>query len=44
VIASPAPVYAERPRRGRLWPFALGFVFGALALFCLALFASFNSF
>src|ERR1700761_1063648 len=24
----------NKPRRGRFWPFALGFVFGALALFC----------
>jgi hypothetical protein len=38
------PVPAAKPRRGRFWPFALGFLLGALALFGLALFASFNSF
>jgi hypothetical protein len=37
-------VPAAKPRRGRFWPFALGFLLGALALFGLALFASFNSF
>jgi hypothetical protein len=42
--AAPAPVAIEKPRRGRFWPFALGFVFGALALFCLALVASLGSF
>jgi hypothetical protein len=39
----PAPVAAEKPRRSRFWPFALGFMLGALALFCLALFASLSS-
>ncbi len=34
------PEVAEKPRRSRFWMFALGFVFGALALFGLALFAS----
>jgi hypothetical protein len=43
-VAAPAPVAAERPRRSRFWPFAFGFVFGALALFCLALVASLSSF
>jgi hypothetical protein len=43
-VAAPAPVAAEEPRRSRFWPFALGFVFGALALFCLALAASLGSF
>jgi len=38
------PVLPEKTRRGRFWPFALGFLLGALALFGLALFASFNSF
>ena len=42
--AAPVMVPAEKPRRSRFWPFALGFILGALALFCLALFASFNSF
>ena len=41
---APAAVAIEKPRRGRFWPFALGFVFGALALFCLALVASLGSF
>src|ERR1700743_1350812 len=36
----PAAVAAEKPQRSRFWPFALGFLLGALALFCLALFAS----
>jgi hypothetical protein len=40
----PASMPAEKPRRSRFWPFALGFVLGALALFCLALFASLSSF
>src|ERR1700719_816789 len=48
LVATPAvalaPVSAEKPRRSRFWPFALGFVFGALALFCLALIASLSSF
>ena len=39
----PAPVAAEKPQRSRFWPFALGFLLGALALFCLALFASLSS-
>ena len=42
--AAPVSVPAERPRRSRFWPFALGFVLGALALFCLALVASLSSF
>ena len=37
-VAPPAVV--EKPRRGRFWTFALGFLLGALALFGLALFAS----
>ena len=48
LVAAPAvaaqPVVAEKPRRGRFWIFALGFVFGALALFGLALFASLREF
>ena len=47
VAAPPAvvpPVVAEKPRRGWFWVFALGFVFGALALFGLALFASLREF
>jgi hypothetical protein len=40
-VAVQAPT--ERPRRSRFWPFALGFVLGGLALFCLALFASLSS-
>jgi hypothetical protein len=42
--APPAAIVAERPRRSRFWPFAFGFVLGALALFGLALFASLSSF
>ena len=37
----PAPVAENKPRRrGRFWPFVLGFILGALALFGLALYAS----
>jgi hypothetical protein len=43
-IAPEPRLPAEKPRRSRFWPFALGFILGALALFGLALFASFNSF
>ncbi|SDT51953.1 hypothetical protein [Bradyrhizobium canariense] len=39
--AAPAPV--EKPRRG-FWMFVFGFIVGALALFALALFASFRDF
>jgi hypothetical protein len=42
-VVAPAQVVMEKPRRSRFWPFALGFVFGALALFCLALIASLSS-
>jgi len=38
------PVVAEKPpQRSRFWPFALGFILGAVALFGLALFASLSS-
>src|SRR3954471_11862000 len=42
LVATPAPepAAAEKPRRGRFWTFALGFILGALALFGLALFAT----
>ncbi|MGH6716593.1 MAG: hypothetical protein ACREDC_10450 [Bradyrhizobium sp.] len=40
--SAPAPVVAKKRRRGRFWPFALGFVLGALALFGAALLASVN--
>jgi hypothetical protein len=40
-VAEAAPV--EEPRRGRFWPFVLGFILGALALFGAALFASLGS-
>jgi hypothetical protein len=38
----PAPVaeQEEPRRRGRFWPFVLGFIVGALALFALAMYAS----
>jgi len=46
-IASPkvsvVSVSTSAPRRGRFWPFAFGFVVGALALFGLALLASLRS-
>jgi hypothetical protein len=41
LAAAPAPV--EQPRRSRFWPFAFGFILGALALFAVALFASLSS-
>src|SRR5450631_3732682 len=39
LVATPVaePAVVEPPRRGRFWPFAFGFVVGALALFGLAL-------
>src|SRR6202140_679005 len=45
LVATPmaAPVVAEKPRRSAFWPFALGFILGAVALFGLALFASLRS-
>jgi hypothetical protein len=42
-VPAPAPA-AEPRRRSRFWPFAFGFLLGALALFGLALFASLSSF
>ena len=46
LVATPLaePVVDEKPRRGRFWIFALGFVVGAVALFGLALFASLRNF
>jgi hypothetical protein len=41
VAAPPAEVVIEKPRRGRFGIFVLGFLLGAIALFGLALFASF---
>jgi len=40
LVATPAvePAAIEKPRRGRFWTFALGFIVGAVALFGLALF------
>src|SRR5450755_1669492 len=45
LVATPVaePAVVEPPRRGRFWPFAFGFVVGALALFGLALLASLRS-
>jgi hypothetical protein len=42
LVATPAPaaLKAEKPRRGRFWIFALGFVLGAAALFAFALFTA----
>jgi len=39
-----ARVQTEKPRRGRFWPFAFGFILGAVALFGLAVLASLSSF
>ena len=38
------PAGAEKPRRGRFWTFALGFVLGVIALFGLALFTALRNF
>ena len=45
LVASPVAVAspAQEPRRSRFWPFAFGFILGALALFAFALFASLSS-
>jgi len=40
--SAPAPAVAKKRRRSRFWPFALGFLLGALALFGAALLASVN--
>ena len=40
LVATPAPVVIDRPRRSGFWIFVLGFVVGAVALFALALFAA----
>jgi hypothetical protein len=42
-LAAPVPVSPNELRRGRFWPFAFGFLLGALALFGLALYASLSS-
>jgi len=42
VAVSAAPAQEPR-RRSRFWPFAFGFVLGALALFGVALYASLSS-
>jgi hypothetical protein len=41
LVASPppAPAVTDKPRRSRFWPFALGVIIGAAALFGAALFA-----
>jgi len=46
LVATPMakPPVVEKPRRGRFWTFALGFILGAVALFGLALFASLRNF
>jgi hypothetical protein len=43
IIASPPPAAIEKPRRSGFWIFTLGFVVGAVALFGLALFATFRN-
>src|SRR5215813_13227400 len=40
VLPELKPAVVEKPRRSRFWPFALGFILGAIALFGAALFAS----
>jgi hypothetical protein len=46
LVATPmaAPAAIEKPRRSGFWVFALGFVVGVVALFGLALFATFRNF
>jgi hypothetical protein len=46
LVATPvaAPAVVEKPRRSGFWTFALGFIFGAVALFGLALYASLRNF
>ena len=46
MVATPAPepAVAEKPRRGRFWTFALGFVLGVIALFGLALCTALRNF
>jgi hypothetical protein len=45
MVVPPEPKAAEpdKPRRSRFWPFLLGFILGAAALFGLALFAALRS-
>ena len=43
-IPEPKPAVAEPVRRSRFWPFVLGFVLGAAALFAAAMFASLGDF
>ncbi len=48
LVATPMPTLApvvkvEQKRRSRLWPFALGFVLGAAALFGVALYAAWRT-
>ena len=40
MVVAPLPAVAEKPRRSGFWPFALGFILGAVALFGVALFVS----
>ena len=40
VLPGPKPAAVEKPRRSRIWPFLLGFILGAAALFGLALLAA----
>ncbi len=46
LVATPLaePTNAEKPRRGRFWSFALGFIVGAIALFGVALLAALRDF
>jgi hypothetical protein len=46
LVATPMaePAVTGKPRRGRFWTFALGFVLGVIALFGLALFMALRNF
>ena len=43
VPPEPKPAAPEKPRRSRLWPFLLGFIIGAAALFGIAVLAALRS-
>ncbi|KJC43888.1 hypothetical protein [Bradyrhizobium sp. LTSP857] len=43
VLPEPKPEVAEQPRRSRIWPFVLGFILGAAALFGVAVLAALRS-
>ena len=43
VLPEPKPEVAEQPARSRVWPFVLGFILGAAALFGIAVLAALRS-